>query len=84
MIGDRLVVGVSGPADLFPGPGFQNRDQKVPINGNRGQSPQIFADLFCDSCRKDAGIRTGIGCQLLFIQFLGDRKCLVRADLEIS
>ena len=82
MIRDQLIVHISGFRDSLKGAGFQHLRRKCGQRLIAFEPADVPRDLLRDSGGKHAGVRTGIGGQLLLIEFLGDPQRFIRAELE--
>ena len=82
MIRDLLVIDIFCLCQILISFLFQNIFHIRPDARIRCKTADIFCDFLGNRCGKHTGIRTRIGCQLLFIQLLHDLQCLIRADLK--
>ena len=84
MVGDLLIVHVTGLPDPLPGrprKDLRRKGGKLPVGF---QSPEISPDLLCHRRGKHSGVRPGIGHQLSLIQLLHHPQGLVGADLKAA
>ena len=82
VIRDLGVVGVARLPDLLPGISRQDLFRKGADLRHRPQAGNVLPDLLRHCTGEDSCVRSGIGHQFLFIEFLNDLQSLVRADPE--
>ena len=82
MVCDQLVVYIAGFGDALKASVLQNLRS---LGGQRRiafQSADVPSDLLRHSRGKHAGVRSGIGGQLLFIKLLGDPQRLIGTEFK--
>ena len=82
MVGDLLVVDVTGLRDGFKAAG---RQDLLRLRGHRRvvrDAADVLLDLLRHGGREHTRISTRVGGQLLLVELLRDGKGLIRADLE--
>ena len=82
MVGDQLVVYIAGFGDALKASVLQDLRSLGGQQGIAFQSADVPSDLLRHRRGKHAGVRSGIGGQLLFIKLLGDPQRLVGTELK--
>ena len=84
MIRDLLIIHITGLGYLAVASFLQHLCCNIRQWLEGAQPPYVLVNLFCHRAGEHARIRSGIGGEFFFIEFLHDPKRLIRTDFKIS